>query len=127
MKRARGKEMSIVGVSDAHGCDSGELFGWYYTVVLASELTLPSLIEGIKNFKSVAVEALPGNPVRVHGPYRLVKYVSFLIREIFPVHDELCYEEGKLMLRYLAGDKEAANILETYKGRVERKMNTYWG
>lgn len=126
-ERARGKEMPIVGVSDAHGCDSGELFGWYYTVVLASELTLPSLIEGIKNFKSVAVEALPGNPVRVHGPYRLVKYVSFLIREIFPVHDELCYEEGKLMLRYLAGDKEAANILETYKGRVERKMNTYWG
>jgi len=125
-ERAKGKAMPIVGVSDAHGCDNGELFGWYYTVVLAPELKFSSIIEGIKNFNSVAVEALPGNPVRVYGPYRLVKYVSFLIREIFPIHDELCYEEGKLMLRYLSGDHAAADILKLYKGRVAKKMNTYW-
>ncbi len=125
-ERAKGKQMPIVGVSDAHGCDNGELFGWYYTVVFASDLKLSSLIEGIKNCKSVAVEALPGNPIRVYGPYRLVKYVSFLIREIFPIHDELCYEEGKLMLRYLSGDQGAADILKAYKGRVEKKMNIYW-
>lgn len=96
-------------------------------MVFSPDLELPSLIHGIKNLKSVAIEALPGNPVRVYGPYRLVKYALFLIREIFPIHDELCYEEGKLMLEYIAGNQGAASILKGYKGRVARKMNMYWG
>ncbi len=126
-QRAKGKEMPIVGVTDAHGCDTGELFGWYYTIVFSPDLKLSSLIEGIKDLRSVAVEALPGNPVRVYGPYRLVKYALFLIREVFPIHDELCNEEGKLMLEYIAGHQDAAQILKGYKGRVSRKMNRFWG
>ncbi|NLJ66580.1 MAG: hypothetical protein GX340_04610 [Clostridiales bacterium] len=125
-ERARGKDMPIVGVSDAHGCDTGELFGWYYTVVLSPDLELSNLIEGIKGLKSVAVEALPGNPVRVYGPYRLVKYVLFLIREVFPIHDELCYEEGRLMLEHIAGNESAAKILAEYRGRVAKRMDRFW-
>ncbi|HZJ58201.1 MAG TPA: PHP domain-containing protein [Clostridia bacterium] len=125
-ERAKGVKMPIVGVSDAHGCDTGELFGWYYTVVLSPDLELSSLIGGIKDLKSVAVEALPGSPVRVYGPYRLVKYVLFLIREVFPLHDELCYEEGRLMLEYIAGNEDAAKILEAYRGRVRGRMDSFW-
>lgn len=84
------------------------------------------LIEGIKGLKSVAVEALPGNPVRVYGPYRLVKYVLFLIREVFPIHDELCYEEGRLMLEHIAGNESAAKILAEYRGRVAKRMDRFW-
>lgn len=126
-ERAKGREVPVVGVTDAHGCDRGELFGWYYTIVFSPDLELDSLIDGIKGLNSVAVEALPDNPVRVYGPYRLVKYALFLIREIFPFHDELCHEEGKLMIEYVAGNKRAATILEGYKGRVARQMERFWG
>lgn len=126
-QRARGIQVPIVGVTDAHGCDNGQLFGWYYTIVFSQDLELPSLIKSIKDLKSVAVEALPGNPVRVYGPHRLVKYALFLIREVFPIHDELCREEGKLMLEFIAGNQDASRIMKSYKGRVARRMSKYWG
>ncbi len=46
--RARGKRIPIVGVSDAHGCERGELFGWYYTLVFSPSLELSDLIQSIK-------------------------------------------------------------------------------
>jgi hypothetical protein len=126
-ERAKGRIVPIVGVTDAHGCDNGELFGWYYTIVFSPDLKLNSLIESIRALNSVAIEALPDNPVRVYGPYRLVKYALFLIREIYPFHDELCYEEGKLMLEYISGNIYAADMLKNYNGRVARKMEKFWG
>ncbi|HNT36739.1 MAG TPA: hypothetical protein PKH07_17255, partial [bacterium] len=59
-ERAKGKKIPIVGVSDAHGCESGELFGWYYTVLFAECLQLPDIVRSVKSLQSVAVEALPG-------------------------------------------------------------------
>ena len=125
-ERARGKHLPAVGVSDAHGCSDGELFGWYYTVVFAPSLELADLIQSIKNLYSVAVESLPDQAVRAYGPLRLVKYAQFLLREIFPLHDELCLEEGRLMLANAAGEPGAAGGLHTLKGRVERLYLHLW-
>jgi hypothetical protein len=125
-ERARGKQIPIVGVSDAHGCEQGELFGWYYTVVFAPALDLPNLICSVKDLYSVAIEALPGETVRAYGPLRLVKYAQFLLREIFPQHDELCAEEGRLMLAYLAGDQRAAESLGRLKGRAAALYDHLW-
>jgi hypothetical protein len=117
--RTRGLEAGAVGVSDAHGCITGSLFGWYYTVVLTPSLELPSLVSAVRSGNSVAVEAVPGCPVRAHGPFRLVKYVQFLLREYFPRHDELCVEEGRLMRAHLAGDPSAVEGLRALKGRTD--------
>lgn len=104
-ERLLGRRLPIVGVSDAHGCERGELFGWYYTIVFAKSLELQDIIDGIKNLWSVAVEAVPGGTARAYGPFRLVKYALFLLREVFPAHDALCAEEGLAMLRYAAGSR----------------------
>lgn len=114
----RGKRIPVVGVSDAHGCVRGELFGWYFTIVFAPSPALDDLAASIKGLWSVAVEALPGAPVRVHGPLRLVKYAHFLLREYYPGHDELCRKEGEAMIAHLEGDRSARDALASLRGRT---------
>jgi hypothetical protein len=121
-ERAKGKRVPIVGVSDAHGCER-DLFGWYYTIDFSPSLDLPDLVQSIKDLYSVAVEALPGQEPRAHGPFRLVRYAQFLLREIFPLHDALCLEEGRLMLAHLAGEPQAAQQLAVLQGRTAALYN----
>lgn len=125
-ERARGRQIPVVGVSDAHGCERG-LLGWYYTVVFSPSADLPDLIASIKSLYSVAVEALPGDPERAFGPFRLVKYTQFLLREVFPQHDELCAEEGRLMIAHAAGNPHAAGMLHLLRGRTAMLYDHLWG
>ncbi|MEW6753711.1 MAG: hypothetical protein AB1505_22430 [Candidatus Latescibacterota bacterium] len=122
-ERARGRLLPIVGVSDAHGCHNADLFGWYYTLVFAREHTQDGICAAIRALRSVAVEARPGEAPRVYGPLRLVQYALFLLGELFPLHDELCVEEGRLMLAHAAGDPEARAQLAVLRGRCGR----LWG
>jgi len=117
-ERSRGRQIPVVGASDAHGCERGELLGWYYTVVFSPTPELPDLIAGVKGLYSVAVEALPGETARAYGPFRFVKYALYLMREVLPGHDELCVEEGRLMAGHLSGDPSAAGALARLKGRT---------
>ena len=126
-ERIKGREIPIVGVSDAHGCENADLFGWYYTIVFAPELTRDAIITSIKELRSVAVEAIPGEAIRAYGPLRLVKYALFLINEVLPAHDELCVEEGRLMIEHVAGDEAAAGELASKSGRCERLFGKYLG
>lgn len=125
-ERSKGKLIPIVGVSDSHGCETGSLFGWYYTVVFAQSTDLPDLVRNIKDLYSVAVEALPGETARAHGPFRLVRYTQFLLREVFPAHDDLCLEEGRLMLAYAAGDSQAADTLGALSRRTKQLYDHWW-
>jgi len=125
-ERARGKHIPVVGVSDAHGCETGELFGWYYTLVFAPSLDLPDLVGSIKDLYSVGIEALPGTTPRAHGPFRMVRYAQFLLREVLPQHDELCIEEGRLMLAHVAADKRAAMVLPAYQGQTKAFYDHIW-
>ena len=125
--RSRGRQIPIVGVSDAHGCQNGELFGWYYSIVFSPSTRLADLIDSVKGLYSVAVEALPGESPRAHGPFRLVKYALFLMREVLGHHDALCKEEGQLMLAHLAGDASAAGALGKLKGRTAAMMDSLCG
>jgi hypothetical protein len=99
---AAGRLIPAVGVSDAHGCQTGELFGWYYTIAFSPSGDLPDLVRSIRSGYSVAVEAHPDLPPRAHGPFRLVVFAQFLLREVFPWHDQLCAQEGRLMLALLS-------------------------
>jgi hypothetical protein len=123
-QRAKGYGTPVVGSSDAHGCERGELFGWYYTLVFSR--SVDDLLESVRQGYSVAVEEVPGDIVRPHGPYRLVKYALFLAREILPLHDELCVEEGRLMLEHAAGDPQAGPDLARLNGRCARLYERLW-
>ena len=126
-ERIAGRQIPIVGVSDGHGCENADLFGWYYTMVFAPELSRDSIITSIKDLRSVAVEAIPGEAIRAYGPLRLVKYALFLINEVLPAHDELCAEEGRLMLEHVAGDETAAGELAARSGRCESLLHRHLG
>ena len=125
-ERSKGKRIPVVGVSDAHGCERGELFGWYYSIVFAPTTDLPDLVQSIHDLHSVAVEALPGQDARAHGPFRLTLYSQFLLREILPLHDRLCLEEGRLMLAHAAGDALAATQLSGLQGRTAALYARLW-
>ena len=125
-ERTRGGPLPIVGASDSHGCRKGVLFGWYYTLVFAPSCELPDLIDGVKNLWSVAIEALPGESPRPHGPFRLVKYALFLLREVFPAHDELCSDEGQLMLDHVRGNAAASEELAQLSGRTAKLRDSFW-
>lgn len=124
---ANGRRIPIVGVSDAHGCDRGDLFGWYFTIIFSASLELQDIFSSIKNLYSVAVEHIPGIIPRAHGPMRLAKYAQFLLREVFPGHDALCHEEGLEMYRYLAGHESSGTRLAELKGRVEAYLELCYG
>jgi predicted metal-dependent phosphoesterase TrpH len=121
-ERARGRTLPVVGVSDAHGCHAADLFGWYYTLVFAEQLTQASIVAAIRAGRSVAVEALPNQGHRAYGPLRLVQYALFLMSELMPGHNELCQEEGRLMLEHAGGDLQAGPALAALAGRGAR----YW-
>ncbi len=124
---AKGRHIPVVGVSDSHGFETGELFGWYYTIAFAPTNSLAELVGAIEAGYSVAVEALPGETARAFGSFRLVRYAQFLLREIFPAHDELCREEGRLMLAHAGGDPAAKDLLSRLKGRVAHYYAQVWG
>ena len=59
-----------------------------------------------------------------------MEYGCFLLKNYFPLHDELCYEEGRLMKQYVTGSpaerEEAAATLSAIHGRVERLRKKYF-
>ncbi len=124
---ARGNRVPIAGISDAHGVEKAQSFGRFYTVCFAPSPEFADIKASILGYRSVAVESIAGNRPRPFGPFRLVKYSHFLLREILPQHDELCQQEGALMLRHAAGDADAIAQLRLMQGQVARLYARYWG
>ena len=127
-ERAKGKKIPVAGISDSHGCD-GDLSGWYYTIIFAEKQEFDSLAEAIRAERSVAVHWIPGEHPVVVGPYRLTRFVYFLLREFYPRHDELCRVEGEIMRRDLSGNDEgdAAGEIKRRSGTVRKFMEKFWG
>jgi len=121
--RAKGINISVVGSSDSHGQINTAYFNWYTTVIFAKELTIGGIREAVKSGYSVAVERFPGENARVHGPYRLVCFTLFLLSEYFPIHDEMCFEEGRQMKEYTLGEPSAAALLRMLSGRTRRYLD----
>lgn len=116
--RAKGMTIPIVGASDSHGTENSMWFNWMYTLAFSKDTELESITSSVKDCFSVAVEHYPGEAFRIYGPFRLVKYADFLLNEYFPLHDPLCFEEGRLMKAYVCGDEKALDILKLMQGRT---------
>lgn len=115
---AKGDPIPVVGLSDSHGTDTGKLFDWYSTVVVAKSDALPDLAAAIREDYTTALETLEGDIPNVVGNFRMVRYVSFLWECYFPRHRELCAPEGLLMREYLQGNPGAAAALSALQGRT---------
>lgn len=128
--KAKGYHYPIVGSTDSHCC-------YYYnqksqvcsTIVFSPENERKALINSIKDFYSTAVDTI-SDDFRVVGDMRLVRYSCFLLKNYFPFHDELCFEEGRLMAQYANGTeeekKDVLKTLEVINGRVRKLREKYF-
>lgn len=123
--RAKGRRYPIVGSTDSHNSVNNRNSHICSTFVFAPENTRESLIASIKDFYSVAVDTVSPEP-RFVGDLRLVRYACFLEREFFPLHDELCFEEGRAMKDYACGIPGAKEVLAALHGRMRAQREKYF-
>lgn len=128
--RAKGRFYPIVGSTDSHNSDSNQRNSLICsTIVFSPENERTALIGSIKDMFSVAVDTI-SEEFRLVGESRLVRYSCFLLKYFFPLHDDLCIEEGRLMKQYACGTPEerdeARRLLEVISGRVKRQREKYF-
>ena len=134
-ERGNGRYVPIVSGSDAHSLVEDDFFGKFYTVLFARDLQLDSIKQALKDERSIVVSAMAkGTPSAHHGmeplAYGRFRYAAFglyLLREVIPLHDEICFEEGRLMARHIAGDADAADRLSGHSEAVEKLYERLWG
>ena len=134
---------AVVGSSDSHGTtpepfegswynnpvDNPHGFNEFQTIVFAPANEKQALVDAVKAHYSVAVEKYTQDTYpRVYGEHRLVSYALFLLSEYFPLHDELCYEEGRLMKALVAeSEPDADERLAALSGRVPQYQRACFG
>ncbi len=122
---AKGRKCPIVGSTDSHSSVNNRNGRICSTIVFAPENTREALIDSINGSYSVAVDTI-SEEYRLVGDLRLVKYANFLYVNFLPLHDELCYEEGRLMREYACGDEDAARVLKAIHGRMKKQREKYF-
>lgn len=125
--REEGNVVPVVGSSDSHGTVNAQWFGLSKMIVLAERCEKDAIIDAVKARRAVVLEQYHKEEFpRVYGENRAVEFVLFLIAEYMPLHDELCYEEGRLMKAYACGDREAGEMLRQIGRRTEALFEKYW-
>ncbi len=122
---AKGRRYPIVGSTDSHSSVNNENAYVASTIVFSPLNEKDALIASIKDFYSVAVDGI-SKEFRLVGDFRLSKYACFLMNEYFPLHDDLCYEEGRLMKDYACGIDGAEAALRFISGRMAKQREKYF-
>lgn len=123
--RARGMNYPIVGSTDSHSSVNNENAYVASTMVFSPANEKDALIASIKDFYSVAIDGI-SKEFRLVGDLRLSRYACFLLKEFFPLHDDLCYEEGRAMKDYVCGVEGAKETLEFLSGRMKKQREKYF-
>lgn len=122
--RAEGTNLPVVGSTDSHSVlDANTHFKKASTIVFAEDGVLKAVADGF----SVAAEHLPGENIRVYGPFRLVKYAHFLLANYFPVHNALCMASGTAISCLLSGDDTLINTVEILEAKVTQFEQQFFG
>lgn len=127
---AKGVRLPIVGSTDSHSSyESNRNAFICETMVFSPENEKNAIIKSIKDFYSTAIDTI-STEYRIVGESRLVRYSCYLLNYFFPIHDELCYEEGRLMKQYVTGTDEekaeAAKALDFINGRMKKQREKYF-
>ena len=48
------------------------------------------------------------------------------MQNYFPIHDDLCFEEGRAMKAYACGEEGSRETLEFLHGRCEKLLKKYF-
>jgi len=116
----------IVGSTDSHGStEHNENAYVASTMVFSPANECEAIIDSIKNFYSIAIDGI-SKEYRLVGDFRLARYANFLLKNYFPLHDDLCYEEGRAMKDYACGVEGAKETLEFISGRVQKQREKYF-
>jgi hypothetical protein len=123
---AKGKRVPIVGNTDTHGSTAYNA-DWHSarSMVLAHENTRDEIVGAVKELYNVAIQDIKDH-VEVLGTLRMMKYCWFLYEHYFPIHDEVCFEEGRLMKEYACGDEDAGALLRQISGRMDKLRRKYF-
>ncbi len=122
---AKGNRCPIVGSTDSHNSVNNRNGLICSTIVFAPENTREALVDSVNAFYSVAVDTISAE-YRLVGELRLVKYANFIYNNFLPLHNDLCYEEGRLMREYACGDEDAARVLKAIHGRMKKQREKYF-
>ncbi|MDR1628690.1 MAG: hypothetical protein LBS36_00525 [Oscillospiraceae bacterium] len=123
--RIKGRHYPIVGSTDSHSSVNSDKSHICSTIVFSPENERTALIASIKDFYSIAVDTI-SEEFRLVGEMRFARYACFLLQEFFPLHDDLCYEEGRAMKDYVCGDLGAKELLEAISGRMKTQREKYF-
>ncbi len=129
--RADGLFIPVVGCDDAHRrsfhwtytCD----FNQAYTILFAKDPSFAGFADAVRNGYTTAVECYGDAPNHAVGTYRLTMFTQFLLKEYYPLHDELCFEEGCRIREAYLGDADSMKVLELLNGRVKRFTDEFFG
>ena len=124
---SEGCRIPVVGNSDSHGTVDRVYFDGMKTIVFAKENAKDDIIEAVRHEYSVAMDEYPGEEPRFYAAFRMVRYALFLYEHYFPLHAELCFEEGRLMRALVAGDSDAAARLAACSGQTGRFAAHFFG
>ena len=128
--KARGYKYPVVGSTDSHNCTPENRNAYICsTIVYSPENERKAIIDSIKNFRSVAVDTI-SKEFRIVGEMRYVRYGCFLLKNYFPIHDDACFEEGRMMKQAVYGtdeEKQAAlAMLNLMNGRMKKMREKYF-
>lgn len=129
-ERAKGRRFPIVGSTDSHSSYESNAGAFICaTIVFSPENERRALISSIKDYYSVAVDTI-SKEFRLVGEARFIRYGDYLLKNYFPLHDELCYEEGRLMKQYVTGTEderaEALAGIKAISGRMKKLREKYF-
>ena len=114
--RIEGINIPIVGSTDTHTTlKENYFFNSASTIAFCED---HDILGAVSDGYSVAVEHPKGEDIRIYGDFRLVKYARFLLENYFPMHNELCFAEGKLIECYVLGNTALASAIETTEGTI---------
>ena len=119
--KGRGTKLVPIGASDSHSVYNNPDGYIGKTLVLSPRNERVSLIESIRAGYCAAVECISPE-YRLCAPLRLARYGRFLMENYFPIHDEWCVEEGRLMKAYVCGEAQAAQELARLYGRTDERL-----
>lgn len=127
---ARGCRYPVVGSTDSHNSYPSNRNAYICsTILFAHTNERKALMDAVRGFRSVAVDTISAE-FRLVGELRLVRYGCFLLKNYFPLHDALCFEEGRMLRQYAVGTEdekqEALTLLTAMKGRMERLRSKYF-
>ena len=125
--RMQGMDAPVIGSSDSHGSTENNPKAHVgATIVFARKNERRERIDSVKAQYDVCVDHISPE-YRLAGDFRFVQFGRFLMDYYFPLHDELCFEEDRLMKAYATGSEEnAEQLLSLLSGRCDKLLRKYF-